>query len=96
MNNPGPSLDAFPPKPYASGMETTQKTKDVEVFKTDLYTLIKILHPTKKKARGLHHSFVDLVGVLKDVPALKGKSSVEVQHMAPDLWITRKGKHARS
>lgn len=39
--------------------------------------------PMKKRE---NRPFEDLVGVLKDVPEFKGKTSVEVQHMISDLW----------
>ena len=31
--------------------------------------------------------FSKFIGVLKDVPEFKGKTSVEVQHMITDIWI---------
>lgn len=35
-------------------------------------------------------SLSDLVGALRDVPAFKGKTSVEAQHMIPALWRNRR------
>ena len=40
----------------------------------------------KQRTTTNRQSFADLVGVLSDVPELRGKTSVEVQHMLPALW----------
>ncbi|OGL65641.1 hypothetical protein A3B21_03195 [Candidatus Uhrbacteria bacterium RIFCSPLOWO2_01_FULL_47_24] len=42
--------------------------------------------PPKKK-KGVDFSY--LIGLLKDVPEFKGKTSVEVQHMISDLWASK-------
>ena len=61
-------------------MKTLLTHKDVLVTDTDEYILIKI--PKQHKAPAHKHpTWESLVGVLKDVPAFKGKTSVEVQHM---------------
>ena len=41
-------------------------------------------------ARKPRESFADLLGGLSDVEALKGKTSVEVQHMIRDIWNEKK------
>ena len=68
-------------------MKTLLTNKDVLVTDTDEYILIKIPKqhkaPTDKRPR-----WESLVGVLKDVPAFKGKTSVEVQDMMQDTWAT--------
>ena len=50
-----------------------------------LNVTIKRYPPSRKR-----ESFTDLVGALSDVKEFKGKSSVEVQHMIPELWSRRK------
>ena len=68
-------------------MKTFLTNKDVLVTDTDEYILIKI--PKQQKASAKKHPTWDsLVGVLKDVPAFKGKTSVEVQDMIQDAWAT--------
>jgi hypothetical protein len=61
-------------------MKTILTHHNVLVTDTDEYILIKIPkqqhRPTKKQP-----SWESLVGVLKDVPAFKNKTSVEVQDM---------------
>jgi hypothetical protein len=60
----------------------------VLVTDTDEYILIKI--PKQHKAVAKKQPTWDsLVGVLKDVPAFKGKTSVEVQAMIQDAWATQ-------
>ena len=41
-----------------------------------------------RKPKGIiqHVSFADLRGALRDVKEFKGKTSVEVQKMIPELW----------
>jgi len=41
-----------------------------------------------RKPKGViqHVSFADLRGALRDVKEFKGKTSVEVQKMVPELW----------
>jgi hypothetical protein len=43
----------------------------------------------KPKATRRRGSFADFVGVLKDVEEFQGKTSIEVQHMIPDLWMEK-------
>jgi hypothetical protein len=40
----------------------------------------------KPKGKGQHVSFADLRGALRGIKEFKGKSSVEVQKMIPELW----------
>ena len=71
-----------------SPMKTFLTNKDVLVTDTDEYILIKIpKHP--KTPAPKQPSWDTLVGVLKDVPAFKGKTSVEVQDMIQDTWATQ-------
>lgn len=42
--------------------------------------------PPKRK-KGVNFRY--LVGILKDVPEFKGKTSVEVQHMISDIWASK-------
>ena len=68
-------------------MKTLLTHKDVLVTDTDEYILIKI--PKQPKAPTQKQPTWDsLVGVLQDVPAFKGKTSVEVQDMMQDAWAT--------
>ena len=68
-------------------MKTLLTNHNVLVTDTDEYILIKIPKrhktPTAKRPR-----WESLVGVLKDVPAFKGKTSVEVEDMMQDAWAT--------
>ena len=68
-------------------MKTLLTNKDVLVTDTDEYILIKIPKPQKVSAKK-HPTWDSLAGVLKDVPAFKGKTSVEVQDMMHDVWAT--------
>jgi hypothetical protein len=66
-------------------MKTLLTNKDVLVTDTDEYILIKI--PKQQKALTKKQpSWESLIGVLKDVPAFKGKTSVQVQDMIQDAW----------
>ena len=75
-------------------METTTiDTKEYDALKVAKRRL-EALSNMKVKQRHIttgHPSFADLVGVLGDVPGLRGKTSVEVQHMIPAVWS---GKHS--
>ena len=72
---------------HRTSMKTLLTNKDVLVTDTDEYILIKI--PKQHKAVATKQPTWDsLVGVLKDVPAFKGKTSVEVQDMMQDAWAT--------
>ena len=42
-----------------------------------------------KKAVQRNRNFADFFGVLKDVEEFKGKTSVEVQRMIPDVWMEK-------
>ena len=68
-------------------MKTILTNTNVLVTDTDEYILIKIPKqpraPAAKRPR-----WESLVGVLKDVPAFKGKTSVEVEDMMQDAWAT--------
>jgi predicted CopG family antitoxin len=44
----------------------------------------------RQSMRKTRESFADLRGGLSDVEALKGKTSVEVQHMIRDIWNEKK------
>ena len=69
-------------------MKTLLTNKDVLVTDTDEYILIKI--PKQHKAFAKKQpSWDSLVGVLKDVPAFKGKTSVEVQNIMQNAWATQ-------
>jgi hypothetical protein len=69
-------------------MKTLLTNKDVLVTDTDEYILIKI--PKHHKTLTTNQpTWESLVGVLKDVPAFKGKTSVEVQDMMQDAWATQ-------
>jgi hypothetical protein len=68
-------------------MKTLLTNKDVLVTDTDEYILIKI--PKQHKTLTTNQpTWESLVGVLKDVPTFKGKTSVEVQDMMQDTWAT--------
>ncbi len=69
-------------------MNTLLTNKDVLVTDTDGYIIIKI--PKQQKALTKKPpTWESLVGVLKDVPEFKGKTSVEVQDMIQDAWATQ-------
>jgi hypothetical protein len=70
-----------------SPYKTFLTNKDVLVTDTDEYILIKILKQHKAFAKK-QPTWESLVGVLKDVPAFKGKTSVEVQDLIQDAWAT--------
>ena len=40
-----------------------------------------------KREKGVDFRY--LIGILKNVPEFKGKTSVEVQHMISDIWASR-------
>lgn len=69
--------------------------KDIAVIQSRHYTIVKIPRDTKPMKR-TRKSLADLEGLLEDVPELKGKSSVEVQHMIPKIWqdSTLKNHHS--
>ena len=69
-------------------MKTFLTNKDVLVTDTDEYILIKIPKQPKVPANK-QPTWDSLVGVLKDVPAFKGKTSVQVQAMIQDAWATQ-------
>ena len=69
-------------------MKTFLTNKDVLVTDTDEYILIKIPKQPKAAAH-TQPAWESLVGVLKDVPAFQGKTSVEVQDMIQDAWATQ-------
>lgn len=60
-------------------------------MQTRRYTIVKIPHPVKKIPEKKRVSIAEFVGILKDVPAFKGKTSVQVQHMTPILWSSHHG-----
>jgi hypothetical protein len=68
-------------------MKTLLTNKDVLVTDTDEYILIKIPKQHKASAKK-QPTWESLVGVLKDVSAFKGKTSVEVQDMMQDAWAS--------
>jgi hypothetical protein len=68
-------------------MKTLLTNNNVLVTDTDEYILIKIPKQPKVPAATRPH-WESLVGVLKDVPAFKGKTSVEVEDMIQDAWAT--------
>ena len=69
-------------------MKTLLTHKDVLVTDTDEYIIIKIPKQPKVPAPK-QLTWDSLVGVLKDVPGFKGKTSVEVQDMIQDAWATQ-------
>ena len=69
-------------------MKTLLTNKNVQVTDTDEYILIKIPKQHKTLTKN-QPTWERLVGVLKDVPAFKGKTSVEVQDMIQDAWATQ-------
>ena len=68
-------------------MKTILTNNNVLVTDTDEYTLIKISKQSKAPT-AKRPSWESLVGVLKDVPAFQGKTSVEVEDMMQDAWAT--------
>src|SRR6266516_6853408 len=69
-------------------MKTLLTNTNVLVTDTDEYILIKI--PKQPKAvTKKQPTWESLVGVLKDVPEFRGKTSVEVQDMMQDAWATQ-------
>ena len=68
-----------------------KKYRELVAAKNRLDALSNVKKPHLHTRRG---SFADLVGALKDVKDFRGKTSVEVQHMVPELWMekTRKRK----
>ena len=65
--------------------------RELQIAKDRLETLLNIKsrqHLSSPRAK--HESFTDLVGALSDVEQFKGKTSVEVQHMIPDLWSKKR------
>jgi hypothetical protein len=76
-------------------MKTLLTNNNVLVTDTDEYILIKIPKQPKGPA-GKRPSWESLVGVLKDVPAFKGKTSVEVEDMMQEAWAmeTRTNLHS--
>ena len=69
-------------------MKTLLTNKDVLITDTDEYILSKIPEQHKAFAKK-QPSWDSLIGVLKNVPAFKGKTSVEVQDMIQDAWATQ-------
>jgi hypothetical protein len=53
----------------------------------------KWLNIGKQKGKVQQVSFADLRGALRAVKELKGKTSVEVQKMIPELWSKKNQKH---
>lgn len=68
-------------------MKTFLTNNNVLVTATDEYILIKI--PKQHKSQKNQPTWDNLVGVLQDVPAFKGKTSVEVQDMIQDAWAVQ-------
>lgn len=67
----------------------TVNTKEYRILKAAKARLDALFNVRPRKSVSLRtkrESFADLVGALGDVPELKGKTSVEVQHMIPALW----------
>jgi hypothetical protein len=76
-------------------MKTLLTNNNVLVTDTDEYILIKI--PKQPKAHAEKRPrWESLVGALKDVPAFKGKTSVEVEDMMQDAWATETRNKLRS
>jgi hypothetical protein len=76
-------------------MSTAIINKDVSVMETDRYVIVKIPRPSAPQKEE-QVSIDEFIGILKDVPAFKGKTSVQVQHMIKDLWSERYLKHKTS
>ena len=65
--------------------------KELQAAKDRLERLLNIKSKQGLSSpRAKRESFVDLVGALSDVEQFKGKTSVEVQHMIPDLWSKKR------
>ena len=67
--------------------------KNALVTRTKQHTLVEIPPSDKAQFKKDPVSIQEFVGVLKDVPEFQGKSSVEMQHMIPELWTKRYKKH---
>ena len=63
-----------------------KKYRELIAAKARLDALSNVKKSKVARRRG---SFADFVGVLKDVEEFKGKISVGVQHMIPDLWMEK-------
>jgi predicted CopG family antitoxin len=82
-----PSMNVFD---TMENMETiTISKKEYRALKQAKARLDALSNVTKPKAARRRGSFADFVGILKDVEEFKGKTSVEVQHMIPDLWMEK-------
>jgi hypothetical protein len=66
-----------------------KKYRELVAAKARLDALSNVRKPKAARRTG---GFADFVGVLKDVEAFKGKTSVEVQHMIPDVWMEKNRK----
>ena len=64
----------------------TIKTKEYRALKAAKVRLEALLNTHKPDHRAKRTRLEDLVGILSDVKAFQGKTSVEVQHMIPELW----------
>ena len=67
----------------------------VLVTRSRHYIVVKIPRENAKMGVGSAKSFADMVGVLKNVAAFEGKTSVEVQHMIGSLWSVH-GKNRKN
>ena len=68
-------------------METITITKsEYRKLKAAKDRLDALFNVRKPKGKVQHVSFADLRGALRDVKEFKGKTSVEVQKMIPELW----------
>jgi predicted CopG family antitoxin len=63
-----------------------KKYQELMAAKARLDALSNVKKPKATQRKG---SFADFVDVLKDVEEFKWKTSVEVQHMIPDLWMEK-------
>ncbi|MDP3772225.1 MAG: hypothetical protein Q8Q94_02530 [bacterium] len=67
---------------------TKKEYRELKTAKRRLDELSNI-PPKKRSSVATEESFADLVGALSDVEEFKGKTSVEVQHMVPEIWSKR-------
>lgn len=69
---------------------------DITVVETSRYVIVKIPRNKEENFDAREKSFSDLAGVLRSTPALRGRSSVEVQHMIKSIWQERIEKHEKA
>ena len=65
-----------------------KKYRELMAAKARLDALFNI-KPWRNGFKAKHTTVDDLVGMLRDVKMFKGKTSVEVQKMIPELWAEK-------